>query len=140
MTTESVSRPSASPNTAVPETAIKVSDPRISSDISVLALFTRTYCRAKHAGRPRERVRAAAALASYVNPLEADLCAECSRTLLHGAAKRLLCPYDPKPQCKHCPTQCYAPGHREKVRAIMRFSGMRLITRGRLDLLFKYLF
>lgn len=139
MTTKSLSAAPLSSAT-VPATAVSASDHRIHRDIGVLALFTRVYCRANHAGRPRERVRAVAALAPYVTPLEADLCADCSRTLLHGAAKRLFCPYDPKPRCRHCPTHCYAPGHREKVRAIMRFSGMRLITRGRLDLLFKYLF
>jgi hypothetical protein len=35
---------------------------------------------------------------------------------------------------------CYQPGHREKVRAIMRFSGPYLIRRGRLDLLWHYFF
>lgn len=113
---------------------------KIRKDIATLALFTGVYCRANHAERRRERARAAAALAPFINPLEADLCPECARTLLHGAAKRLFCPYDPKPRCKHCPAVCYAPGHRKKVRAIMRFSGLRLVMRGRLDLLLKYWF
>ena len=115
-------------------------DPKAARDIRALALFTGIYCRSKHAGRPRERTAGRGVLAPYLAPLQADLCPDCAHTLLHGAAKRVLCPYDPKPRCKHCPTPCYAPGHREAVRAIMRFSGLRLIARGRLDLLVKYLF
>ena len=42
--------------------------------------------------------------------------------------------------CKHCHVHCYRPGHREKVREIMRFSGRHLILRGRLDLLWHYFF
>jgi hypothetical protein len=113
-------------------------DRKAARDIRTLVLFIRVYCRARHGNRPTRRVPGRGVLAPYVTPLEADLCDECGGTLLHGAAKRVLCPYDPKPRCKHCPTPCYAPGHREKVREIMRYSGMRLLLRGRVDLLFKY--
>ena len=68
------------------------------------------------------------------------LCQDCHRLLNHGIAKLLLCPYDPKPMCKKCETHCYAPGYREKIREVMRFSGMYLIKHGRLDLIAHYLF
>ena len=60
--------------------------------------------------------------------------------LLYACERRLRCPLEEKPACKHCPVHCYRPGHREKVREIMRFSGRHLIRRGRLDLLWRYLF
>ena len=44
-------------------------------------------------------------------------------------------PLCPKPMCKKCVTHCYAPGYREKVRQVMRFSGMYLVKHGRLDLI-----
>jgi hypothetical protein len=68
------------------------------------------------------------------------LCRECTRLLQHGTAKLLLCPYDPKPMCKKCPTHCYAPFYRERVREVMKFSGMHMMKRGRLDMLFHYFF
>ncbi len=124
------------PSSAEPAAA----DAKAARDIRTLALFSGVFCRARHAERVKERVSGRGVLAPYFAPLKTDLCPECARTLLHGAAKRVLCPYDPKPRCKHCPTPCYARGHRERVREIMRFSGKRLLSRGRLDLLLKYFF
>lgn len=68
-----------------------------------------------------------------------ELCADC-RDLLDYAMQRLeRCPQDPKPACKHCEIHCYKPAYREKVREVMRYSGKRLILRGRFDLLWHYL-
>jgi hypothetical protein len=51
----------------------------------------------------------------------------------------LKCPHDPKPTCKKCKTQCYHGAYKSKIREIMKFSGMYLIKRGRLDILYHYL-
>ena len=32
-----------------------------------------------------------------------------------------------KPACKHCPIHCYQPAKREEIRAIMRWSGPRML-------------
>ncbi|MGL9720960.1 nitrous oxide-stimulated promoter family protein [Symbiopectobacterium sp.] len=32
-----------------------------------------------------------------------------------------------KPACKHCPIHCYQPAKREQIRAIMRWSGPRML-------------
>ncbi|OGB90488.1 hypothetical protein A2625_00880 [candidate division WOR-1 bacterium RIFCSPHIGHO2_01_FULL_53_15] len=86
----------------------------------------------------------AATLASFIeiycreNHKTPSLCAECA-DLLYYAKKRLdACPYDPKPKCKNCQTHCYAPANRVKIKAVMKFSGMFMVRRGRLDWLFKY--
>jgi hypothetical protein len=60
--------------------------------------------------------------------------------VLYAFDRRLRCPLEEKPACKHCQVHCFKPGHREKVREIMRFSGQYLIWRGRLDLLWHYFF
>ena len=66
------------------------------------------------------------------------MCAEC-RDLLDYAFGRLeKCPYDPKPKCKDCETHCYRPQYRDKIRAVMRFSGIYFVQRGRLDWLVRY--
>lgn len=85
----------------------------------ILTRFLEIFCREKHKTN--------------------SLCPECSE-LLEYAKKRLsFCPYDPKPKCKNCSTHCYAPKYRERIRAVMRFSGMYAVKRGRLDWLFHYL-
>ena len=70
---------------------------------------------------------------------ELELCEDCRKLLSHGIAKLLLCPYDPKPMCKKCEPHCYAPGYREKVQEVMKFSGRYLIKHGRVDIMFHYL-
>ena len=94
---------------------------REARDQEILTRFTSLYCKVHHGGTH-------------------ELCADCVEFLTYARERRRLCPLDPKPACKHCPVHCYRPGHREQVRRIMRFSGRRLILRGRLDLLWKYLF
>jgi Nitrous oxide-stimulated promoter len=109
-------------------------------DIKVLSQFITIYCREHHRTEVRdefpikdERLR------SSLGPKDLILCKDCSKLLNHGIAKLLLCPYDPKPTCKKCETHCYAPGYRERIREVMRFSGLYLVKRGRLDLMVHYL-
>ncbi len=115
-------------------------DGKKSKDIKVLANFVSIFCREQHRTYDKsiftirdERLRAC------LNGKKLELCADCQKLLNHGIAKLLQCPYDPKPMCKKCRTHCYAPGYREKVRQVMRFSGMYLVKHGRVDLLAHYL-
>jgi hypothetical protein len=108
-------------------------------DLKVLRDFVSIYCREKHHSEEKdpfavkdERLRQALG----DSPLH--LCAECTRLLNHGTAKLLLCEQDPKPMCKKCKIHCYAPGYREKIRDVMKFSGLYLVKHGRLDLMLHY--
>jgi len=104
-------------------------------DLRLLALFTQIYCKHHHAGRALVKADLdLPATDSY------HYCAACAEFLTYAFERRRRCPLDPKPSCKHCQVHCYRPGHREKVREIMRFSGKKLICRGRLDLLWHYFF
>jgi len=116
-------------------------DPKKNKDIGVLADFISIFCRENH------RTEAKNAFLTKDDRLRRTLdnknlllCPDCSKLLSHGIAKLLLCPYDPKPMCKKCPTHCYAPGYREKIREIMRFSGLYLVKHGRVDLIVHYFF
>jgi hypothetical protein len=91
-------------------------------DLRLLTLFTRVYCRDHHM------------------PQGYPLCPECRDLLRYARQRRQRCPLDPKPVCKKCPVHCYKPVHRQQVRKIMRYSGMTLVKRGRLDLLWHYFF
>ncbi len=114
-------------------------DDKIEKEIIVLGDFINIYCRRNH------RIKDKSAFTfknfdSAVFKKEPLLCEDCTRLLSHGIVMRLKCPYDPKPMCKKCPTHCYKPFYREKIREVMRFSGSYLIKHGRLDLIFHYYF
>ena len=58
------------------------------------------------------------------------MCAECDDLL--GYARRRLagCRYAAaKPTCAKCPAHCHKPEMRERVRAVMRYSGPRMLKR-----------
>jgi hypothetical protein len=95
-------------------------------DTKVLEKFIQVYCEAKHSTREK--------------PDFWGLCDECRGTLDYAIHRRAVCPLDPKPTCKNCEIHCYEPGHRQKIKDIMRHSGMHLILRGRLDWLVHYFF
>ena len=70
--------------------------------------------------------------------VDGQLCDECSELLDYATDRLAKCPMDPKPKCKDCPIHCYKPRYREKVREVMRFSGMYHVKRGRVDWLIRY--
>jgi hypothetical protein len=108
-------------------------------DLKVLLQFTAVYCKVKHAGDKSVIVTDDAEVKRL--PLgKFPVCDECRDFVLYAFDRRLRCPLEEKPACKHCKVHCFRPGHREKVREIMRFSGQYLIRRGRLDLLWHYFF
>ncbi|MFC1976719.1 nitrous oxide-stimulated promoter family protein [Chloroflexota bacterium] len=110
-------------------------------EIRVLGNFISIFCRENHQAESKDTF-----------PIKDDrlwqalgdkglvLCQDCRKLLNHGIAKLLLCPYDSKPMCKKCVTHCYAPGYREKIQEVMKFSGLYMVRHGRLDLLAHYLF
>jgi hypothetical protein len=108
-------------------------------DLKVLLQFTAVYCRVKHDGDKSALTTDEPGLQNL--PLQKfPVCKECGEFLLYAFQRRLCCPLDEKPICKHCPVHCYKPEYRQKVREVMRFSGQYLIKRGRLDLLWHYFF
>jgi len=107
-------------------------------DLKVLVRFTSIFCHCHHAGEKRPFSRAGAL--SGLGLERVRICNDCHEFLEYAIERRIRCPLDPKPTCKHCQVHCYRAGHRERVREIMRFSGPYLIKRGRLDLLWHYFF
>lgn len=108
-------------------------------DLRILALFTAVWCR-KHHSAPRAPLPTTDPALAPVGLERYPVCAECATFLAYACERRLRCPLEEKPACKHCPVHCYKPVYRQRVREIMAFSGRHLICRGRLDLLWHYLF
>ncbi len=100
----------------------------VEKDIDVLRQFIEIYCRTKHKNAEKS---------TY---LDVELCSECRETLEYAVHRREVCPLDPKPTCKNCEIHCYKPDQRQRIKDIMRHSGMYVILHGRLDLIFHYFF
>ena len=108
-------------------------------DLRVLVSFTSVYCRHHH-----DEAKAGVDIGNEsCAPLvegKHPVCTDCREFLAYAVARRIHCPLDPKPDCKHCPVHCYKPNYRQQVKDVMRFSGKHLLLRGRLDLLWHYFF
>lgn len=116
-------------------------DSKKEKEVVVLAKFVQIYCSENHRDEAKEAFDIKdKRLRKILSEKNIDLCSDCSKLLNHGIAKLMLCPYQPKPSCKKCETHCYAPGYREKVRKVMRFSGIYSIKHGRVDLIKRYWF
>src|SRR4030042_4766064 len=100
-------------------------------DIRTVMKFVSIFCRENHEG-----VKTPFSFKLFdikeIDEKEVSLCPECSRLLTYGLTMRVKCPHDPKPMCKKCDTQCYRGDYKDKIREVMKFSGMYLVKRGRL--------
>lgn len=110
----------------------------IIKDARTLAMFVRVYCRRNHTGAEKAAFTYKGRNIDGLHLPALELCDDCTKLLNHGIAKRALCPMDPKPMCKKCPNHCYHPAYRDRMREVMKFSGIHLAKRGRLDMLIHY--
>jgi hypothetical protein len=79
----------------------------IKTEMKTIEAMVRIYCRYHH---------------------EKDLCNECGTILVYCFARIEKCILGPdKPACNACKVHCYSPKMREKIKAIMRFSGPKMI-------------
>lgn len=68
----------------------------------------RLYCRKKHSGK--------------------NLCPDCAALDAYARMRSDCCPFmETKTFCSNCKIHFYKPDMREKIRAVMRFSGPRMI-------------
>ena len=57
-----------------------------------------------------------------------NLCKNCQELLSYSLQRLDYCQYgEEKPTCRKCATHCYSPSKRKQIKAVMRFSGMRLV-------------
>jgi hypothetical protein len=107
-------------------------------DVRILMKFVSIFCREHH-----EVEKAPFSFKLFdvkeIDKKEVSLCPECSQLLTYGLTMRVKCPHDPKPMCKKCETQCYKGDYKERIREVMKFSGIYLVKHCRLDMLYHYL-
>jgi hypothetical protein len=117
---------------------LQKASPEVKKDLRMLATFVSMYCRGNgHAGREPLTLKNIDTIELSTRML--FLCPGCSKLLHHGLIKRSHCPQNPKPNCSDCPSPCYDKSYRMKIREVMRYSGWRLLVRGRVDFLFHLL-
>jgi len=84
-------------------------DPRIDRERKTVEAMARIFCRNRH---------------------QRDLCPECSKLLAYACRRLDGCPFGgKKPACAKCPIHCYKPDMRERIRAVMRYAGPRMVWR-----------
>ncbi len=123
-----------------PTTGNRRSRRKLRHDLRVLAKFVTYYCQHQHQAAARSPVHLKPDEIDAMLGGPVDLCPDCHKLLLHACVKRSHCPMDPKPACKHCPSHCYHPTYQQKMRAVMKFSGQRMVLSGRIDYLLHLLF
>ena len=58
------------------------------------------------------------------------LCPECAELQSYAGLRLEKCPFqEDKPTCAKCAVHCYTPVLRERVRAVMRYAGPRMLLR-----------
>ena len=73
-----------------------------------VSLMIALYCRKHHGGR--------------------ELCPECAALDTYARLRSDKCPFmETKTFCSNCKVHCYKSDMREKIRAVMRFSGPRML-------------
>ncbi|MFX0205147.1 MAG: nitrous oxide-stimulated promoter family protein [Candidatus Hodarchaeota archaeon] len=85
--------------------------PRMSREKKTVNAMIRIYCKGKHKSKE-------------------NICSDC-RELQRYAFERLnKCRYqENKPTCANCPIHCYKPSMRKNIRAVMRYSGPRMLRK-----------
>jgi hypothetical protein len=85
--------------------------PRLARELKTIGAMARIHCRDRHGTR-------------------AGLCGECAELLAYAARRLDRCVFgDDKPTCANCKVHCYNAPMRERVRAMMRYAGPRMLWR-----------
>ena len=100
----------------------------LKKDTKIAVDFISLYCNKKHKTDDKKQLKG----------YNVTLCPECLDLVQYTIDRRNKCKKDPKPACKNCDTPCYAPKYRNKIKEVMRFSGIAFIKRGRIDYLYHY--
>lgn len=82
---------------------------RSSREKKTMKIMVEMYCRSNHGET-------------------AGLCADCARLYDYSSDRIEKCPFhEQKPVCSKCPVHCYKQDMREKIRAVMRYSGPKML-------------
>lgn len=85
--------------------------PRIARERQTVRAMIEIYCRGHHGQQP-------------------SLCPQCQELWEYASRRLALCRFgEDKPTCAKCPIHCYQQAMREQIKAVMRYSGPRMLWR-----------
>ena len=88
---------------------INVDKSSVAQEEEIIKKMTIIYCKGRHSQKTR-------------------LCRECEELLAYAKKRLNNCVFgNKKPTCEKCSVHCYKPAMRDKVRAVMRYAGPRMI-------------
>ena len=88
---------------------------RLVREERTIAAMIEMYCRDHHGDAARD---------------DEGLCPDCAELMAYARVRLDKCRYGTeKPTCASCPTHCYKPAMRERVREVMRYSGPRMLKK-----------
>ena len=99
-------------------------DRRRADEAELVSQMIALWCRAHHDGAEP----AAGAAQVKLNRRAICLCPACAELRDYARARIERCPrMETKTFCSACPTHCYRPEMRERIREVMRWSGPRML-------------
>jgi hypothetical protein len=88
-----------------------LSGPRVRREQATIRAMMQIFCEGHHA-------------------TGAGLCGDCEALLTYALNRLKICPFqEEKPACNHCEVHCYSAVQRERVKAVMRYAGPRMLLR-----------
>jgi len=91
---------------------MRATEKHLDRELITITKMTEMYCSAHHGDS------------------DSALCEECGEFVEYAAVRLKKCPYgEEKPTCSNCPIHCYKPARKVQGRAIMMYSGPRMLLR-----------
>ncbi|OON95625.1 MAG: hypothetical protein ATN36_08055 [Epulopiscium sp. Nele67-Bin005] len=86
---------------------------RIEKEKHIIQVMIGLYCKKNH---------------KDISKNEDKLCDECNQLLIYAQKRLDKCRHgEEKSFCSKCPTQCYNPKNKDKIKEVMKFSGPRML-------------
>ena len=96
-------------------------------------IVTRQHSRMDRARLGRERITVDAMIGIYCRGPHGTgrgLCRDCAALQVYASQRLQECPFqEGKTTCARCAVHCYVPEMRERIRAVMRYAGPRMLYR-----------
>ena len=97
---------------------------RRADEAEMVSQMIALWCRAHHA----DAAPAPDAAPVWLGRRDVCLCPDCAELRDYACARIEHCPHmGTKTFCSACPTHCYKPAMRERIREVMRWSGPRML-------------
>ncbi len=105
---------------------------RIEREKHTVAIMIALYCRSLHkekgAGQCTGQVAAGAEGPAAGSDVYCQLCPECRELLDYAWLRLSRCKFgEGKTTCQRCPIHCYKPVMKQRIAAVMRYSGPRML-------------